>query len=490
MGPYSITEIFPHGAVEIENEKRERFKCRIAAGFLRNFVEATQSSECQMARTKQTARENADFPSNLAKWAKRQIIPEKGIKVLELSSTPIPEKVERRGWQTYVQHPPRYSRRIVEEFYAGMILGNYLLGGAVWVHGREVRINASSINRYWHSRASPLKQSKIFLELTFWHVFISYSLRPCNHRTHVAYEVAQLFYCILRNQPLDVGVLIKMEIHKIAKDESKKEWIGFPSLITHFCMQAGIDLSREVMIEPPEDMGINKWYALFPSRGLEKPGGRKRARRDRAVSESEPEGSKPEGSEPEVEAEEPEQEARGGELLSEDDESRSRWSRLLSALKFNKKLKKNERVRARKGLTEQLKVAKEELLKEITASESRMRAVISDVEDGLMQDFSELRTELKLSQYSRQKKAHPIPTARPHPMEDPISQEEEAQLHIAMERSLSEMRVEDARSRQGGGPIISEEESQLRIAMERSLKEMRDKEAARSKGKEKLPGSS
>ncbi|KAK0595748.1 hypothetical protein LWI29_009665 [Acer saccharum] len=84
--------------------------------------------------------------------------------------------------------------------------------------------------------------------------------------------------------------------------------------------------------------------------------------------------------------------------------------------------------------------------------------------------------------------AHPIPIAHPHPMEDPISQEEKAQLRIAMERSLSEMRVGDARSRQWGGPIISEEESQLRIAMERSLKEMRDKEATRSKGKEKLPG--
>ena len=26
MGPYTITEIFPHGAVEIENDKMDRFK--------------------------------------------------------------------------------------------------------------------------------------------------------------------------------------------------------------------------------------------------------------------------------------------------------------------------------------------------------------------------------------------------------------------------------------------------------------------------------
>ncbi|TXG55860.1 hypothetical protein EZV62_017173 [Acer yangbiense] len=206
---------------------------------------------------------------------------------------------------------------------------------------------------------------------------------------------------------------------------------------------AGIDLSGEVMTKPPKDIGINRWYARFPSRGLDKPGGRKRARRDCTISESE---SEPESLE--AEAEEPEQKAREGELLSEDDESRSRWSRLLSALKTNMRLEKNER------------------------------------------DFSELRIELKLSQYSRQKKAHPIPTDHPRPLEDPISQEEETQLRIAMERSLSEMRVGDARSRSVGGPIISEEESQLRMAMERSFKEIRDKKAARSKGKEKLPGSS
>ncbi|KAI9180636.1 hypothetical protein LWI28_006850 [Acer negundo] len=44
-----------------------------------------------------------------------------------------------------------------------------------------------------------------------------------------------------------------------------------------------------------------------------------------------------------------------------------------------------------------MRAVKEEILREIAASEGRTRAVISDVEDGLMQDFAELRTELKRS---------------------------------------------------------------------------------------------
>ena len=73
---------------------------------------------------------------------------------------------------------------------------------------------------FWHTRSSPLKQSKIHIDLAFWHVFISYSLRPCGHRTTVAYEVAQILYCLRHDEPIDIGALIKMEIHKCGLDES------------------------------------------------------------------------------------------------------------------------------------------------------------------------------------------------------------------------------------------------------------------------------
>ena len=435
--------------------------------------------------------QNPDFSSQLAKWAKRKLIPEKGINISELGQTPIPQTVERRGWQTYVQHPPKYCRRIVEEFYAGMVPRSYLLGGAVWVRGKEVKINASAINRYfrtsipeeeregmfkgltknsiftkmnvelandltdhplpfWNARSSPLKQSKIHIDLAFWHVFISYSLRPCGHRTTIAYEVAQLLYCLHHGQPLDIGVLIKMEIHKCGKDESGKEAMGFPSLITHFCMQAGVDLSAEEMKEPPSDLGIHQWHSLFPSRGLRKPEGHKRARTEDAGADAEAEDSEPEAEDSEPEDEE-------GHLLSEDDERHSLWTRMLKALKRTRRLEMKEQAAAHAEQVKQIREAKEEILREIAASEGRTMAVISEVEDGLMQDFAELRTELRVSPYCRQKKTRPVPSSRSRPI---------------------------------GGPVISEEDAQMRIALERSLKEQADREAASSRGKEKLPGSS
>ncbi|KAK1582713.1 hypothetical protein Q3G72_017587 [Acer saccharum] len=143
------------------------------------IIDATQFSECPYGKNKEDVRvdevgdssqgskpkrgadkgrppippcvENLNFPDQFTKWGKRKIIPEKGINVPELSQTPIPQMIASRSWETYVQHSPRYCPHIVREFYAGIIPRNYLLGGAVWVRGREVRINASDINRYFRT---------------------------------------------------------------------------------------------------------------------------------------------------------------------------------------------------------------------------------------------------------------------------------------------------------------------------------------------------
>ncbi|KAI9198369.1 hypothetical protein LWI28_014613 [Acer negundo] len=110
---------------------------------------------------------------------------------------------------------------------------------------------------------------------------------------------------------------------------------------------------------------------------------------------------------------------------------------------------------------EEIRAVKNEILREIPTSKGRTRAVISDIEDGLMQDFTELRTELKVSPYSRQKKTHPFAPSHTLPT---------------------------------GGPTILQEAAHIRIATERFLKELADKEAAArdpsGKGKGKLPGSS
>ncbi|KAK1581156.1 hypothetical protein Q3G72_003651 [Acer saccharum] len=192
-----------------------------------------------------------------------------------------------------------------------------------------------------------------------------------------------------------------MEIHKCGKDESGKEAMGFPSLITHFCAMAGVDLSAEEMKKPLVDLGIHTWYTLYPSRGLSRPGRQKRARTVDADANPEAEGSYAEAEGSELEVEDLEPEDRDVEMLSEDDESWSRWSRMLSALKLARKMEKKERSTALASQKEQIRAAKEKILREISASEGRVMAEISGVEDGFMQDFAKLRMELHVALYTR-----------------------------------------------------------------------------------------
>ena len=74
----------------------------------------------------------------------------------------------------------------------------------------------------------------------------------------------------------------------------------------------------------------------------------------------------------------------------------------------------------------EVRAMKEAILREIATSEGKTRTLISEVENGLMQDFTELRTDLHVSQYTRQKKAYPIPPDHPRPTGGPVISEEEA----------------------------------------------------------------
>ncbi|KAI9169781.1 hypothetical protein LWI28_017559 [Acer negundo] len=116
----------------------------------------------------------------------------------------------------------------------------------------------------------------------------------------------------------------------------------------------GVDLSIEEMKEPPVDIGINQWYSLYPSKGLKRPRGPKRARTEAEDSESVAEGSESgdEGSEPEAK-----------DVVQ----------------------KQADVHEARK---EEIQAVKDEILREIAASKGRTRAVISDVEDGIIHDFA------------------------------------------------------------------------------------------------------
>ncbi|KAK1551823.1 hypothetical protein Q3G72_005359 [Acer saccharum] len=107
----------------------------------------------------------------------------------ELDTNLIPQVVEMRGWETFVSNPPRYCRRVVEEFYASMTelpddeesVGR-LRGGVTW-NKLFMTWNIEFANdlvikpmEFWVAPDYRMKHTNLKLELGFWHIFISHSL--------------------------------------------------------------------------------------------------------------------------------------------------------------------------------------------------------------------------------------------------------------------------------------------------------------------------
>ncbi|KAK1591915.1 hypothetical protein Q3G72_015911 [Acer saccharum] len=142
--------------------------------------------------------------------------------------------VEQRGWETYVNNPPRYCRRVVDEFYAGMNLRDYQVG----------------------------THTNLKIELGVWNLFISHSLRPRTHYSTVSSEVATLLYCIEHEQSLNVGHIVKTCIVTVGESRNLRQPLLFPYLITEFCRRAGVDFMGNPFEDPMTDIGMGTWTTL------------------------------------------------------------------------------------------------------------------------------------------------------------------------------------------------------------------------------------
>ena len=184
--------------------------------------------------------QNRDFEDRMEIFREKKIWPERGIRLDELSNTPMAVTINNRGLGGLAATPPIYSEPLVREFYAGMNPGEFMRGGPVLVIGVPVHMNAMDINIYfrtillgfeemrermiegittsplyvrglvdfannltitpmllWIARGHPLKQSNLKIEPAFWHIFITSSLRSVSHRSTVPFKAARILHCIM-----------------------------------------------------------------------------------------------------------------------------------------------------------------------------------------------------------------------------------------------------------------------------------------------------
>ena len=73
-----------------------------------------------------------------------------------------------------------------------------------------------------------------------------------------------------------MGIIVKMEIQRIGRNESETDILPFPCLITEACKLAGVDVSGDILKPPMSDMDLTTWRRLMIKRGEIPTGGKRR----------------------------------------------------------------------------------------------------------------------------------------------------------------------------------------------------------------------
>ncbi|KAL5760692.1 hypothetical protein ACOSQ2_019530 [Xanthoceras sorbifolium] len=219
-------------------------------------------------------------------YGNQDMIQERGIVLDELWNTFVPMIVNRRRWGRFVQQPIRASKSIILEFYATMIPDVFKKGGLVSVKGRQVDISVKSINEYfrledvnhmsghtddpvltlyneelvkdlrrsgkgsWLSSRAVLIKEELHFDAAFWKKFCLYSLFSKSSNSMLILDMAYVLYSICHNLPINFGYIIRQQIAVTGYCGVGR--CGFPSLITHFCVAAGIHVyaGHEILLDP------------------------------------------------------------------------------------------------------------------------------------------------------------------------------------------------------------------------------------------------
>ncbi|KOM43222.1 hypothetical protein LR48_Vigan05g082600 [Vigna angularis] len=194
------------------------------------------------------------------------------------------EQLMGRNWRRLATYPTPANIAVVKEFYTNARkLGDYPTEEYLsYVRGHAIRYDPNSINNFlgtkWvgeqcqfalcmeegtdfndvesvlcvpggHFQRNKscavvnIKRTDLTLLAKYWMAFSHANIQPCSHVSDITLSRALFLYCVLRNMSINIGQLIANEIQMCANTMNNKAPLGHPSLITHLCKIAGVELN-------------------------------------------------------------------------------------------------------------------------------------------------------------------------------------------------------------------------------------------------------
>lgn len=103
----------------------------------------------------------------------------------------------------------------------------------------------------------------------YWMALTHANVPPCSNVSDITAHRAIFLYCVLRGLNINIGQVIADEIQSCAHSASNKAPLGHPSLITHLCETASINVSQPPLKHPRKEIDASYYTQHYP---LEEPG--------------------------------------------------------------------------------------------------------------------------------------------------------------------------------------------------------------------------
>ncbi|QCE05856.1 hypothetical protein DEO72_LG9g864 [Vigna unguiculata] len=181
----------------------------------------------------------------------------------------------RRGWERLDSYPSTFSVTLVKEFYANAKVTTSATPTFLsYVRGKRVPFDADTINEFLGTQLADdvecqfsvlddegvapgeLIQALCLAGEGFHKAFVHANISPCSHVSDLTEGRATILYIILTGRVMDVGQFIANEIHRCANAAGNVA-LGHPSLITHLCSLAGVDISVPLLEKATQDLDFS-----------------------------------------------------------------------------------------------------------------------------------------------------------------------------------------------------------------------------------------
>ncbi|KOM52328.1 hypothetical protein LR48_Vigan09g098700 [Vigna angularis] len=247
-----------------------------------------------------------DHQKHYSSVHKRKLLMERKVVVMPNDIPRFTNTIRRRNWSALTTYPAPANVEVVKEFYTNAkIFSRNADPFASYVRGRYVPFNADTINDFlntnWQATDEPtdyetllgdeidyeaiektlcipggtfqrnrqeqplhIRRSLLTPLSKFWMALMLANISPSSHVSDITTNRAIILYCILTRKSINLGKLIANEITTCAHAPQAKAPLGHPSLITHLCEQAGVDISTPPFEMPrkPIDMAYYTQFCL------------------------------------------------------------------------------------------------------------------------------------------------------------------------------------------------------------------------------------